>query len=150
MNKQKKEVKIVYDSCSIEFPRKVNEDLWYHIMVYFDATNKNFKDNSEVFGDGPGNVIDTPIFTVRSYSWNDCDDDIKPNQETLTRHNNGWHFWHKPSGFKMCWYKYPLRDPYCNMKITSEQFWDILRDCQNSLHSGYTYECDKWWEEAIF
>ena len=77
-------------------------------------------------------------FKVVPYSW--CDDSP-----------NDCHFWHKPSGFKMAWYKYPLRGVACNMEITSHQFLDILHDCRNSMQEKYPckvlVECTKWWED---
>ena len=152
MNKNKEIV--IHNSCIIEFPRIVNEELWYYIMRYYDKTNKTYTPyDGEVFGDNPSHVIDTPTFTVRSYSWNDFDDtetDTVEKESDLYKHNNGWHFWHKPSGFKLSWYKYPLRDPYSNMNINSEQFCHILRDCQNSLHPDFIVERDEWWNKLHF
>lgn len=73
-------------------------------------------------------------FKTKPYDWD--------NEE------NDYHFWHKPSGFKLQWYKYPLRSPMVNMEITHEQFLSILRDCHNSLPKGYGYCIEKWWEES--
>ena len=42
-------------------------------------------------------------------------------------------FLHKPTGFEIQWYKYPLRDSYKNMNITLEQFREIISDCIESL-----------------
>ena len=52
---------------------------------------------------------------------------------------NTYHFWHKPSDFKIYWYKYALRGAKCNMDITDEQFIDVLYDCLNSLEEGKTF-----------
>ena len=65
--------------------------------------------------------------------------------------NNDYHFHHKPSGFKIYWYKYALRGAYCNMDITDSQFVDILYDCSNSLNEilpkvlKIIHDVDKWW-----
>lgn len=56
-------------------------------------------------------------------------------------------FFHKPSGYKMTWYKYPLRSADANMEITPEQFVDILYDCTNSLDRRFTHEIEPWWEK---
>lgn len=43
-------------------------------------------------------------------------------------------FIHKKTGFKLCWYKYPLRSAYCNLKdITSDILKEIVEDCVKSL-----------------
>ncbi|MBQ6632041.1 MAG: hypothetical protein IJH55_08075, partial [Romboutsia sp.] len=52
--------------------------------------------------------IENDTFFCRPYSW---DDDVW---------DNSYHFLHKPSGLKLYWYKYPLRDGHCNMDITAK------------------------------
>lgn len=63
---------------------------------------------------------------------------------------NIYHFYHKPSGLKIYWYKYPLRDAKCNIEITDEQFVDVLYDCRNSLSLNQNpriiYDINKWWD----
>lgn len=112
--------------CDIRMERQVNQILW-----------------GEVMGDLGHNWDRTYVndtFEVRAYDWADADDD-----------SNEWHFWHKPSGFKLQWYKYPLRSPYANMFVTHEQFLNILYDCHNSMEEGkrcrVLHEVMKWWEE---
>lgn len=139
------------DQCIFEFPRKVNEILWYSIMRYYDIKKKVYKD-SAFFGDNPDYIIDTPTFCVRAYNWNEADENISKDniKDFLYNHNNDWHFWHKPSGLKIQWYKYPLRDAYINMKIGSDKLEDVLYDCQNSLHPRFTHGIDEWWNDAFF
>ena len=83
-----------------------------------------------------GNNYENDTFAVHSYDWEDED-------------NNEWHFWHKPSGLKVQWYKYPLRGFEANMYITDDQFLDALRDCTNSMEDGKRFkvlhEVRKWW-----
>lgn len=55
-----------------------------------------------------------------------------------------YEFYHKPSGVKIRWYKYPLRSPVINMPLTHEQFLAVLYDCRDSITSG-THLMDKWW-----
>lgn len=75
------------------------------------------------------------VFECVPYSWEDV---------------NTYHFWHKPSDFKIYWYKYALRGAKCNMDITDEQFIDVLYDCLNSLplnqNPRIIYDVDRWWD----
>ena len=118
------------DKCDIPFERNTNEVLWNYTM--------NLKSNWEDTLGMNGNDYENDTFMVRSYDWGLDDEADKRNE---------YHFWHKPSGFKLQWYKYPLRDPYVNMDITHEQFLDILRDCTNSIHPNFTYAINEWWKD---
>lgn len=42
-------------------------------------------------------------------------------------------FWHKPSGLKIQWYKYPLRDAYSNQELDLSMFKKIINNCIKSL-----------------
>lgn len=105
--------------------RKVWQSLWAYITTgdMFEGYCEEFENNT---------------FQIKPYSWNE------------EYWDNKYHFWHKPSGFKLQWYKYPLRGASCNMQITDEQFVDILYDCINSLEEGkkckLLHDVDKWWE----
>ena len=102
--------------CKYEFERQVNQVIWYSV----------FEEPFHIDG------FENDVFKIKKYDWNDDD-------------NNDYHFWHKPSGFKLQWYKYPLRSPMANMEITHEQFLAIVRDCFNSLNEKVTYHIEKWW-----
>ena len=118
------------DKCDIPFERSTNEVLWNYTMVLKSKWEDTLGMN--------GNDYENDTFMVRSYDWGLNDEADKRNE---------YHFWHKPSGFKLQWYKYPLRDPYVNMYITHEQFLDILRDCTNSIHPNFTYAINEWWKD---
>ena len=118
------------DKCDIPFERSTNEVLWNYTMVLKSKWEDTLGMN--------GNDYENDTFMVRSYDWGLDDEADKRNE---------YHFWHKPSGFKLQWYKYPLRDPYVNMDITHEQFLDILRDCTNSIHPNFTYAINEWWKD---
>ena len=118
------------DKCDIPFEREVNEALWNYTMV--------LKSKWEDILGNNGHDYENDTFMVRSYDWGLDDESDKRNE---------YHFWHKPSGFKLQWYKYPLRDPYVNMDISHEQFLDILRDCTNSIHPNFTYAINEWWKD---
>ena len=77
--------------------------------------------------------FENDTYIVKPYDWS-IDD------------NNDWHFYHKPSGLKIQWYKYPLRSPMWNMELTHEQFLDVLDDCRSSRYKNITWSHDKWWE----
>ena len=118
------------DKCDIPFERSTNEVLWNYTMVLKSKWEDTLGMN--------GNDYENDTFMVRSYNWGFDDESNAKNE---------YHFWHKPSGFKLQWYKYPLRDPYVNMYITHEQFLDILRDCMNSIHPNFTYAINEWWKD---
>lgn len=118
------------DKCDIPFERSTNEVLWNYTMV--------LKSKWEDILGNNGHDYENDTFMVRSYDWGLDDEANKKNE---------YHFWHKPSGFKLQWYKYPLRDPYVNMDISHEQFLDILRDCTNSIHPNFTYAINEWWKD---
>ena len=113
-------------SASPAMTRMVSQILWEHCMGDL-GTNGNDHENE--------------TFAVRSYNWSD--------EEEL----NDWHLWHKPSGFRLAWYKYPLRGFAANMSISDAQFLDILRDCQNSLDKEKNVKVhvmhgfDPWWNK---
>ena len=124
-------LKLIQSSqCEIPFEREVNEVLWNYTMI-LKSKWENILGNN-------GHDYENDTFMVRSYNWGlDDESDAK----------NEYHFLHKPSGFKLQWYKYPLRDPYVNMDISHEQFLDILRDCTNSIHPNFTYAINEWWKD---
>lgn len=47
-------------------------------------------------------------------------------------------FWHKPSGFKLEWYKYPLRDSYSNQPLTRKLMRSMFADCIASMTAQET------------
>ena len=118
------------DKCDIPFERSTNEVLWNYTMILKSKWEDTLGMN--------GNNYENDTFMVRSYDWGLDDEADKRNE---------YHFWHKPSGFKLQWYKYPLRDPYVNMDISHEQFLDILRDCMNSIHPNYITQINEWWKD---
>lgn len=103
--------------CKYKFEREVNQVLWNSIFVDDRFGREDFENNT---------------FKIKPYSWNEEND-------------NDYHFYHKPSGLKIYWYKYPLRSPMSNMEITHEQFLTVLRDCFNSLETGVYYGIEPWW-----
>lgn len=114
------------NECHFEMERSVNETLWYAIMKWEPENH-----DGAVYGDNPDHTFENDTFAVRAYDWEE--------------ENNNWHFWHKPSGLKIEWYKYPLRSPMSNKEITHEQFYAVLHDCINSVHPHVTVQIKEWW-----
>lgn len=106
----------------VDFERQVNEDLYYYIL------EKGFE---EVTSDLE---FENDTFKITPYDWNEPKNP-EPN------------FIHKPTGFKLWWYKYPLRSPEVNFNITHEEFSCILYDCVNSVSKFMKWEIDKFWEK---
>ena len=103
--------------------REVNQCIW---ETYMDD-----------LGENPDNNYENDTFCIRAYNWADIDDE------------NNWHFWHKPSGLRIQWYKYPLRGCMWNIPLTHEGFAEVLKDCHNSMQEGekikFLYDCNQWW-----
>lgn len=51
-------------------------------------------------------------------------------------------FIYKPDGFRMCWYKYPLRSCYANRGITIDVFEKMIDACVKSLETQPLKECN--------
>lgn len=51
-------------------------------------------------------------------------------------------FIYKPTGFKMAWYKYPLRSCFANRGITFDEFEKMVGACVESLGSRPLNECE--------
>lgn len=51
-------------------------------------------------------------------------------------------FIYKPDGFRMQWYKYPLRSCYANRGITFDVFERMIDSCVQSLESRPLKECE--------
>ena len=93
-------------------------------------------------------VMQNDTFEVRAYSWYDYD------EENDSEDSNLWHFWHKPSGLKIAWYKYPLRGCICNKHGLSHEFFlEVMKDCWNSMQGDQsvkiTYDVNEWWSDDL-
>lgn len=62
------------------------------------------------------------VFTIRPYYWGD--------DEIIARLPN---FEYKPTGLKIRWYKYPMRDAYSNQDVDVDTFKKILKNCAESM-----------------
>lgn len=88
-----------------------------------------FYELTQAMGDdtGYGVHFDNATFEMHPYCW--CASDACPQCGTHEQVN----FWHKPSGLKIAWYKYPLRAANLNQQITLEAFDAIVTECVVSL-----------------
>lgn len=72
--------------------------------------------------DSDERCFENDTFIIRPYYWGDEEDIAElPNFE------------YKPTGFTISWYKYPMRDAYASHDISTEEFIEILKACENSL-----------------
>ena len=51
-------------------------------------------------------------------------------------------FIYKPDGFRMCWYKYPLRSCFANRNIEFDVFSKMVDSCVKSLKTQLLKECN--------
>ena len=51
-------------------------------------------------------------------------------------------FIYKPDGFRMCWYKYPLRSCFANRSIDFDEFEKMVDACVKSLSTQPLKECE--------
>ena len=109
--------------------RSVNQDLFYYILGEF---YKEVEDEHDY-------VFENDVFSLRYYNWGNYDDE--------TDDENIVHFYHKPSGLKVGWYKHPLRAALCNMEISHDEWRSVLYDCRNSVRSGKVI-VKEWWKEG--
>ena len=107
----------------IPMKRAVNQELFYFILG----------DCYKQIVDG---AIDNETFMMRDYSW---DEELR---------DNDYHLYHKPSGLKVRWYKYPLRSPEVNMPISHDQWRAVLYDCLNAVRGSVAYPIQRWWEHG--
>lgn len=76
--------------------------------------------------DGYPLFYENDTFVIRGYWWGD---EVAPEAELPNFH-------HKPSGFKMEWYKYPLRDSYMSDDIELSDLRDMIDECIESIGGG--------------
>ena len=74
----------------------------------------------------------TGLNDTLNWSWSDysCEKfDIAPYLEYGDERMLQPNFHYKPTGFKLQWYKYPLRSPQANMEISNDEFKAMIEDC---------------------
>ena len=70
-----------------------------------------------------GEHYENDMFIMRPYYWGEDEDQMAlPN------------FVYKPTGFEIRWYKYPMRDAYCNQDIDINTFRDMIYNCISSMN----------------
>ena len=80
-----------------------------------------YKEFLDIIKLDPYDRCSTDVFEMRPYYWGDDEEILKlPN------------FVYKPENITISWYKYPMRDSYCNQDITLEKFREILKACVES------------------
>lgn len=74
---------------------------------------------AEIIRDEAG--FENETFAIRPYDWSDCEEDPRPNFE------------HKPSGFKLWWYKYAFRGVEMNQPLSVEGICTLFEDARQSI-----------------
>lgn len=75
-----------------------------------------------------GMDFENDVFEMHPYCW--CDSE-KCAQCGSTGEEANLLF--KPTGFKLNWYKYAMRDAYTNQEVNPQMFQDIVAQCIESL-----------------
>lgn len=83
-----------------------------------------YRIGSDVYGYGPNdeNPYETKLFVLRPYYWGEDEE-----------FGNLPNFVYKPLGLEIRWYKYALRDAYCNQNITPQKLKEILMRCVKEI-----------------
>lgn len=96
-------------------------------VISFDGYSCGHKVDANRYGG-----IKCSLFEIRPYYWGDCDcgideDSTEEHKEhcSLLKHN----FVHNPSGLELDWYKYPFRDSYTNLEISTMELRKIFHEC---------------------
>jgi FkbM family methyltransferase len=86
-------------------------------------------------GDCYGVDYENDIFEIHPYYWGEC--------TCEDQNENGYHtpdcllmrpnFVYKPTGYKLEWYKYAMRDAYANMDLSIKEFAEMVLHCANSV-----------------
>lgn len=66
--------------------------------------------------------FENEVFTVNPYYWGD--------DEKIAEEPN---FIYKPENITIDWYKYALRDSYCNIELTYEKLKEIMDKCLGTV-----------------
>lgn len=103
--------RMVFQEAFGQFLEKIGADHYGYILGY---------NNTDT-------VFENDTFMIRPYYWGDDKQYIGLP-----------HFVYKPDNIIMVWYKYPLRDTYCNKNISLDEFKKILNDCVDSLKNNFT------------
>ena len=112
------------------FDRSVNQELFYYILGKF---YKEVEEEHDY-------VFENDTFSLRYYNWGNHDDE--------TDDEDIFHFYHKPSGLKIGWYKHPFRSALCNMEVSHEEFRAVLYNCRNSVQYSKVMVKEWWKDEA--
>lgn len=104
-----------------EFQEPFHEFLHNHEFDIYGLPDTDARAEQYVTKDGD-NYFENDVFLLRPYYWGE-------DEEIAARPN----FVYKPEGITIEWYKYSLRDAYCNKDISLEKFLEILQVCADSL-----------------
>jgi hypothetical protein len=111
----------------VEVPRGWS-DIFSVLLDDFDLDYHGFPNKPS-----PSNVTETDKFIINPYYDSDCDCSSE-NANMACEHDENCsivrpNFLYKPTGFKLYWYKYPMRSSEMVPGLTAKQFMAIIMDC---------------------
>ncbi|MDE2425654.1 MAG: hypothetical protein KGO96_07090 [Elusimicrobia bacterium] len=118
-----------------EYPFNVNRD-WQRDMYYlFESIDPNYVYH--------GFNFENDTFIIRPFYGEDCECEPDIDDGWETTHTADCpvslpNFHYKPTGFKLQWYKYPLRASEMNQNLSYKEFREIIDTCVKSLNKGET------------
>lgn len=115
----------------------VDRERFQRIDAFYRLCERLLKMAGDEWGDPSyGAVFENDVFKMRRFSWDDCDcmEQVERDEEPPADCDVcGPNFVHKPSGYKLWWYKYPFRGAEHNRDYNSAEFEQIVLDCDRSL-----------------
>lgn len=78
-------------------------------------------------------AFENEVFRIQPYYWGDCEcKHMNACDCTASKPN----FQFKPTGFRLDWYKYALRDSYSSEPLTKELIDQMFSECERSMREG--------------
>lgn len=121
----------------------LRERLGHLAMVISRVQGVAQSDDDEMYFHSHGIEYSNDTFQMHPYCWcdrRDCpwcsvNDGPDENEYGADHGSTAPNFWHKKSGFKLWWYKYPGRGMEYNKDLTYREIDAIVQDCIDSLGS---------------
>jgi hypothetical protein len=116
---------IVFGNSRGEYPvDRSLQERWCLWMERLGFTISGYHESYE------GWAFENDTFRMQPYYWGDCDCEDDHLEECPAMQPN---FLFKPTGFRLDWYKYPLRDSYSSELLTSELIDEMFAECERSM-----------------
>jgi hypothetical protein len=108
-------------------PRMKYQDAFYEFLeaLKLDGYGYPTDRNREMADERTNTSFENDTFLIRPYYWGE--------EEEIQDLPN---FVYKPDNITIDWYKYPMRDAYCNQNISIKRFKEILKACLASVQES--------------